>query len=78
MAVENAAYTGVSSEDRQLLNVQDAAKRLGVSASFLNKARLSGGGPLFLKLGTRVAYDPADLTAWIGERRRASTTGTPS
>ncbi len=59
----------------RLLNVNEAADRLGVSVSYLNKLRLSGKGPAFLKLGARrVAYDPADLTAWLNECRRTSTT----
>ena len=51
-----------------------AADRLGVSVSYLNKLRLSGEGPIYVKLGARrVAYDPADLSAWINGCRRAST-----
>ena len=57
----------------RLLNVNEAASRLGVSISYLNKLRLTGEGPIFIKLGTRVAYDPADLATWIAERKRAST-----
>jgi predicted DNA-binding transcriptional regulator AlpA len=59
----------------KLLNVNEAAERLGVSASYLNKLRLSGDGPVFLKLGTRVAYDPDDLATWLSERKRLSTSG---
>jgi predicted DNA-binding transcriptional regulator AlpA len=58
----------------RLLNVNEAADRLGVSVSYLNKLRLSGRGPAFMKLGARrVAYDPADLAAWLNECRRTST-----
>lgn len=57
----------------RLLNVRQAADRLGVSVSYLNKLRLSGEGPLFLKLGTRVAYDPDDLAPWLSEHKRRST-----
>ncbi len=57
----------------RLLNVNEAAQRLGVSVSFLNKLRLSREGPTFLKLGTRVAYDPSDLVAWLDRRKRQST-----
>ena len=57
----------------RLLNVKEAAHRLGVSVSFLNKARLTDGGPIFIKIGTRVSYDPADLVSWLTERRRVST-----
>lgn len=55
------------------LRVQAAAKHLGLSVSTLNKLRVFGGGPVFLKLGRRVAYDVADLDAWLTSRRRSST-----
>ena len=61
----------------RLLNVTEAAQRLGVSVSFLNKARLSGEGPIFIKIGTRVAYDPVDLAAWLDARKRHSTSERP-
>jgi len=58
----------------RLLNVNEAAQRLGVSVSYLNKLRLTEEGPVFCKLGARrVAYDPADLAAWLSERKRRST-----
>lgn len=64
----------------KLLNVNEAADRLGVSVSYLNKLRLSGGGPAFVKIGARVAYDPADLSSWIDARKCQSTSeyGTPA
>ena len=55
------------------LNVEAAAAYTGISASTLNKLRVFGGGPVFLKLGRRVAYDVADLDAWLTARRRRST-----
>lgn len=55
------------------LNVEAAAGYTGISASTLNKLRVFGGGPVFLKLGRRVAYDVSDLDAWLAARRRRST-----
>ncbi|MBJ7409985.1 MAG: helix-turn-helix domain-containing protein [Phenylobacterium sp.] len=55
------------------LNVEQAAGLTGLSVSTLNKLRVFGGGPPFLKLGRRVVYDPADLDGWLAERRRRST-----
>ena len=52
------------------LPVRDAAARLGVSASFLNKARMSGDGPAYLKIGRRVLYRPTDLDAFAAAARR--------
>ena len=57
----------------RLLNVTEAAERLSVSASYLNKLRGAGGGPPFVKIGARVAYDPADLGSWLEAQKRTST-----
>jgi hypothetical protein len=57
----------------RLLSVSEAADRLGVSISYLNKLRVSGDGPPFVKIGTRVVYDPADLVAWLQGQKRVST-----
>lgn len=56
-----------------MIKVAEAAARLGLSISTLNKMRCLGGGPVFYKLGAAVFYDPADLDAWVAERRRTST-----
>lgn len=58
-----------------MLKVQEAARRVGLSASQLNKLRCSGGGPAFYKLGAAVVYRQADLDAWLAERRKTSTWG---
>lgn len=55
------------------LDVEAAATYTGISASTLNKLRVFGGGPVFLKLGRRVAYDVADLDSWLATKRRRST-----
>ena len=57
----------------RLLNVQEAARFLGLSASTLNKLRVTGGGPRFAKLTRRCLYDVADLKEWAAERKRQST-----
>jgi predicted DNA-binding transcriptional regulator AlpA len=54
-------------------SVAEAASRTGLSVSTLNKLRVFGGGPTFVKLGRRVVYDPADLDAWLAARKRRST-----
>jgi hypothetical protein len=55
------------------LNVEEAAAHLHISPSFLNRARCRGDGPIFLKIGTRVVYDVADLDAWLASKRHQST-----
>jgi len=61
-----------------VLNVKQAAERLGLSVSTLAKLRLSGDGPVFSKLGRRVVYAPKDLEAWITENRFQSTSEYPA
>ncbi len=53
-----------------LLNVRQAAARLGLSKSTLDKMRGAGKGPRFVKSTDRaIRYDPKDLDAWIEGRR---------
>ena len=56
-----------------LLNTVDAARRLGVSPSFLAKARMQGKGPRYRKLGRAVRYAPVDLDHWLLACSRTST-----
>lgn len=55
------------------LSVKEAALRLGMSKSWLDKKRVEGGGPPYLKLGRRVVYDELDLVAWASQHRRHHT-----
>ena len=50
-----------------------AARYLGLSASTLNKARVYGNGPKYVKLGKSVRYRLADLDDWIASRVVSST-----
>jgi excisionase family DNA binding protein len=56
-----------------LLKVTEAANHLGLSASTLNKWRMSGQGPKFVKLGRAVCYRASDLDAWLESSCRSST-----
>lgn len=55
------------------LPVCEAAAFLGVSRSWLNKRRVDGFGPPYLKLGRRVLYDLDDLNRWVSRNRRQNT-----
>jgi hypothetical protein len=55
------------------LNVRQAARYLGLSKSYLDKLRLTGGGPPFLRLGRRILYDHGDLENWAAKHRCTST-----
>ena len=44
------------------MNVGEAAIFLNLSKSWLNKARLVGNGPCFIKLGRRILYSTDDIS----------------
>jgi predicted DNA-binding transcriptional regulator AlpA len=57
-----------------LLSEDQAAELLQLSPRTLQRFRVEGRGPGYLKLGRkRVAYAEADITAWLEECRRTST-----
>ena len=55
------------------VDTRQAAELIGMSKRTLEKWRVEGNGPPFLKLGRRVLYSRADLKAWLLSRRRHST-----
>ena len=57
----------------QLMTERDAAWLLGLSVRTLQKWRLLGQGPCYLKLGQAVRYDPSDLEAFVQAARRSFT-----
>lgn len=57
-----------------LLTVEDAAARLKISKHTLNRWRVTGEGPPFIKYGPRlVRYREAALEEWASVRTRGST-----
>lgn len=46
------------------IRVREAAEYLGVSKSFLDKARIYGGGPRFMRFGRAIVYSTGDLADW--------------
>ncbi len=62
-----------------LLNETEAAAILGLSVKTLRRWRwASGKGLRFIKIGSAVRYDPADLVAFIEAGRRTSTSDSGS
>ena len=55
------------------LDTRAAAQYLGMSKSTLEKTRVYGGGPKYLKLNHLVRYRPQDLDEWMSERLIGST-----
>ena len=66
------APVGASTID-PLLHSRDVARILNVSMSWLAKARLSGEGPRFVKIGRAVRYLESALREYIKGRTRGST-----
>ncbi len=63
---------------RKVLRVADAAQYLGISISLLNKLRVRGDGPRFIRLGRRtIGYDMNDLAEWLELRKARSTSERP-
>ncbi len=57
---------------RRILRTHQAAEYVGLSPSTLEKKRLTGDGPRFIRLGGRaVGYDRADLDTWLDGQRAA-------
>lgn len=55
------------------LNTREAASFLSLSPRTLEKHRTFGTGPLFRKLGGRIAYKVEELQSWADRGTRAST-----
>jgi len=66
------APTRTNTVDR-LLHPKEAAKILGVSVSWLAKARLRGDGPAYTKIGRAVRYPESAVREYIRLRMRKST-----
>ena len=56
-----------------VLSPHEAALHLGVARATLAKMRCWGGGPEYLKLGRKVAYERGALDAWRNVRRARNT-----
>ncbi len=56
-----------------LVNEHEAARLLGLSVKTLRRWRWAGKGPNFVKIGSAVRYEPAELQALIDAGRRTST-----
>ena len=60
--------------DDPFYTTQEAADYLGCSKSYLDKLRVTGGGPMFIRFGRRkVAYRRSALDEWARNRQRGST-----
>jgi hypothetical protein len=69
---------GVAHSLGQLLTVQEAAALLRLSCSSLNKWRVAGRGPPFVRLEGAVRYRLVDLAAYLTRQTRCSTSEAPT
>jgi predicted heme/steroid binding protein len=51
---------------------KEAAAHITKSVSWLNKSRMTGNGPVYMKIGGAVRYDVADLDRWLAGNRRTA------
>ena len=55
--------------ETQMVDVNEAARRLGFARRTLENWRSLGVGPKAYRVGRAVRYDVADLEAWIAAQR---------
>ena len=73
MGHHDHAGTSVDPYSPAVLDTRAAARFVGLSSSTLEKLRVTGTGPTYLKLGHIVRYMPEDLARWLAARRTTST-----
>ena len=57
----------------EMLNTREAADYVRLGKPTMERFRISGEGPVFVKLGGAVRYRKADLEDWLASRRTRST-----
>jgi len=56
-----------------LMTVKETATYLRVSKSYLDKARLTGHGPPFIRLGHKILYRKSAVDGWLQQRQFTAT-----
>jgi hypothetical protein len=59
--------------DDEMLTTRDVSKEYKLTESSLEKWRVAGVGPNYLKLSRKVMYRRSDVERWLNENRRWST-----
>lgn len=58
---------------KRIVGTSEAAMYVGLAASTLERKRLTGGGPAFVRLGgRRIGYELAELDRWVERQKRQS------
>lgn len=63
----------MENEREYLSTDQVVAAGYPFTKSWLDKARVRGGGPAYVKIGAKVYYRKEDLEGWIAAHQRRST-----
>ena len=50
------------------LTTKETAKKLGIAYGTLANMRMVGAGPLYIKFGWEILYDPRDVEKFIKDR----------
>lgn len=58
----------------RVLDTRQAAELTRLSRQTLAKWRVTGDGPPFISLGSRIVYSESDLEEWIASHPRRSST----
>ena len=58
---------------QRLLTQDEVAELLKLSVRTVERLRVSGTGPKFLRILRSVRYRPSDVEAWLASRLRGST-----
>lgn len=77
MSKKEEGFLGAQAQGA-LMKTEAAAAYLDLSPSLLNKLRLTGGGPVFVRLaGRAIRYRQSDLDEWVAASAMASTSQEP-
>jgi predicted DNA-binding transcriptional regulator AlpA len=77
VTLSTATQPASSSPGKKVLRTPGAAEYTGLAVSTLEKMRLTGDGPEFIRLSARaVGYEIEVLDRWLESRRRRSTSDT--
>jgi predicted DNA-binding transcriptional regulator AlpA len=52
----------------KLMSEREVAKEIGFSVFWLQRSRVVGGGPPYIKLGRSVRYPVANLVQWLSSQ----------
>ena len=63
-----------SAPDQALFTERTLVALTGLSEAYFQRSRWAGGGPRFLKIGSRVRYRKTDIVAWLSLGQSAEST----